>query len=180
MTDIEIRSFDSLAVVNLYNAAVRQQILGSFFSQSSIMEGPLSGRQPWIGCIPSMPNIGKPLEFAALAMATAKFGRDYSDDRYLNASLQLYGQGLKHIQLALWDPERMYSDETLGACMLLTMFEVVECPTQAGVGFISHHNGCARLIQLRGPQAHVDGLGHSIFLQFRYMAVSSLDFCILK
>jgi hypothetical protein len=119
-----------------------------------------------------MTNIDKPLEYAALALAIARIGREYYDNQYVNESLQLYVQGLRHMQLALWDPKRMHSDEVLGACMLLTVYEVVECPSQAGSGYLSHQNGCARLIQLRGPKAHVNGLGHSLFIHFRYMAVS--------
>jgi transcription factor-like protein len=150
---------------------MRQQLLNSFFHRSATTLSPFGG-QRWYSMIPDWPTPAKPLESAALALAVSRMGLDLKDSRYTQESLRLYTQGLKQVQLALWDPKRMYADETLGACMLLTMYEVVECPSKGRLGYVSHHNGCARLVQLRGPKAHIDGLGHSIFLQFRYISVS--------
>src|SRR6202012_3950964 len=108
----------------------RQQVLASYFHQAAITTTSIGGETPWLSIIPNMTNIDKPLEYAALALAIARIGREYYDNKYVNESLQLYNQGLRHMQLALWDPKRMHSDEVLGACMLLTVYEVVECPSQ--------------------------------------------------
>lgn len=126
----------------------------------------------WTGIIPQIASPGQPLQSAALSLAVAKLGRDMSDDHITRQSLKLYVNGLHQVQAALFDTERMRSDETLAACMLLTMYEVIECPSKARSGYLSHQNGCGRLVQLRGPEAHQEGLGHSLFLHFRYMAVS--------
>jgi len=109
-----------------------------------------------------------------LAISTAKLGRANDDSVLVRESLNLYAQGLVELQKALWDPELMYRDETLGACMALAMYEMIECPAATRFGYLSHHNGCTRLVQLRGPQAHVSGLGHQIFRSFRTQAVSTL------
>jgi hypothetical protein len=86
--------------------------------------------------------------------------------------MKLYGQGLRELQHALWSPKLMYKDETLAACMALAMYEVVECPAQSRGGWVTHSNGCARLIQLRGAEAHTSNLGHHLFLSSRIQCVS--------
>jgi hypothetical protein len=168
MSNQDVMSPDQAAISLLYLGSLRQQLLIGFFQRSATTLSPFGGSR-WHSIIPDLAAPAKPLESAALALAMARMGLDLRDSRYTQESLKLYTKGLKQVQLALWNPNRMYADETLGACMLLIMYEVVECPSKGRLGYLSHHSGCARLVQLRGPKAHVDGLGHSIFLQFRYI-----------
>jgi hypothetical protein len=84
----------------------------------------------------------------------------------------MYTQALHRTQKALWDPKLMYSDDTLGACMFLAIYEAFQCPSDSRAGYTNHHNGCAQLIHLRGPEAHTEGFAHSIFQGFRFMSVS--------
>lgn len=70
----------------------------------------------------------------------------------------------------------MYRDETLAACMALAMYEMMECPSGDKSGYMSHCNGLNTLVRLRGPNAHVEGLGHRVFLAFRVHAVSFTSF----
>jgi hypothetical protein len=127
-----------------------------------------------------MPAPTQALETSAFALCTARLGRQSNDQDLIQHSLNLYTQGLNQLQRALWDPRMMYKDETLGACMLLAMYELVECPSNGRSGFLSHHNGCARLIQLRGAEAHATGLGHSIFIHFRVIGVRNPFLLLLQ
>lgn len=57
--------------------------------------------------------------------------------------------------------------------MVLTLYEGIECPAMNLQGWVSHVNGCSKLIELRGPEAHRSALGHELFLAFRLREVSS-------
>lgn len=107
-----------------------------------------------------------------LALCTAKLGREREDDVLVRSSLRLYTEGLYELQKALWDPKLMYRDETLAACMALAYYELVECPAEAKYAYVTHHNGCSKLVQLRGADAHISGLGRQVFLTFRFQEVS--------
>ena len=121
--------------------------------------------------LPTLPMLTSALETSIMAVCTAKFGRRYKDSRLVDESLKLYTRGLRQLQSALWDPRLMYHDETLGACMALAMYEIFECPSDSRRAYVSHQQGLAKLVHLRGAKAHASGLGHQIFLAFRVQAV---------
>ncbi|OAP56610.1 hypothetical protein AYL99_08722 [Fonsecaea erecta] len=111
-----------------------------------------------------------------MALAVAKLGEVYHDDGLIHESLKLYREALHEVQLALWDPDMMLHEQTLTACVALGMYEMSQCPNQSKHGYISHTLGCQRLVQLRGAEAHMDGLGHSVFVHFRIQGILySLD-----
>jgi hypothetical protein len=170
-TIIEVYFPETIGQLNLSNTARRQNILASFFQKNTEFITELYGQGTWTKMVPNIIKIARPIESAGLAVALARLGLELGDSRYTQQSLKLYGQGLKEMQLALYDPARMYSDELLGACMLLTSYEMIQCPSQGRYGYLNHHNACARLIQLRGPQRHRKGYGHALFMLFRYWAV---------
>ncbi|KAI9711059.1 MAG: hypothetical protein M1828_001986 [Chrysothrix sp. TS-e1954] len=91
----------------------------------------------------------------------------------VQVSRKLYLMALKRLQESLWNPVLMHKDDTLGASMALAMYEAMESPSQTEKGYLSHVNGLARLIELRGPEAHRTGLGHHIFIAFRYTEVNT-------
>lgn len=78
----------------------------------------------WTLAIQQMPAQDSALNLAFLALSAARVGRDNNDMRLVQESLKIYGKALRDLQSALWDPKRMYSDETLVACMLLGQYEV--------------------------------------------------------
>jgi transcription factor-like protein len=124
--------------------------------------------------IPALKNPTSAFQIASLSVCTAKLSRVQGPQNEVLAqsSLKLYIQGLQALQRALANPKLMYKDETLGACMLLALYEVYECPAGSRKGYIMHQGGLARLIYYRGPEAHVRGFAHSLFLAFRSMEVS--------
>ena len=158
----------------LGKATVRDQILGIYLSQVRTAASLAGSQPPWMTMIPNLPRASKALEMAAFAVSTARIGRDSNDPDhpFIRTSLKLYNQGLNAMQHALSNPKVAYSDETLAACVLLSMYEIFECPAAARSGYLSHYAGCAKLVQLRGPEAHRSGMAHGVFLAFRTMGVS--------
>lgn len=153
-----------------FEVAANQQLLFStIFSPYHSEKRPEAGH--WLTRLPALPQMSKALEVSALAFCTAKLGRRYNDESLVRESLKVYVDGLRQLQKALWDPKAMFEDDTIGACLLLAMYEIFECPAQSRNGYKSHYDGCARLVQMRGPSAHASGLGHSIFLSFRHIGV---------
>jgi hypothetical protein len=166
----------SSSSINLVSSCLRQQMLASYVAQyQTLSPSALTNARAWITIIPSIPFPTKALETAAYSVSLARLGAVLDAPDMQQESLKLYTQGLRHTQRALWDPKLMYSDETLGACMLLAMYEVFQCPSDSRTAYLSHHDGCAKLIQLRGPAAHTEGFAHSIFQGFRFMAVSMVS-----
>ena len=161
----------SQAGLNL--AAYRQQLFGRFLSRyEPTRPGTASMPVPhWLTKLGSRPTLSPSLEKAAMAVCTAKLGREASSVGMLTESLRLYSDGIGAAQQALSNPQHLVLDDTLGLCLLLATYEAVECPSQSSRGYASHLAGCGRLIELRGPEAHASGFGHSIFESFRYLAV---------
>jgi hypothetical protein len=183
----------STSSTSLVSTCLRQQILASYVSQQVTTpdSASITDSRAWLTTLPAIPSPTKALETAAYAVSLAKFGATLGAPDIKRESLKLYTQGLRRTQMALEDPKSMYSDETLAACMLLGIYEIFECPGGSRRAYKSHFGkpltrrailrlllilpfiaGCAKLIQLRGPAAHMEGLAHSIFQGFRFMGVS--------
>lgn len=155
------------------NPAKRQQLFEEYLHHhlSTNLLGPMQ-RRIWLLRLPNLPYLTTALEVSIMAISLAKLGEVHQDKALIHESLKLYHRGLIQLQKALWDPDLMFHDQTLAACVALCMYELSQCPDGSISGYISHTLGCERLIQLRGPEAHADGLGHSIFLHYRVQGVS--------
>jgi hypothetical protein len=112
-------------------------------------------------------SLTKALEISIFAVAIAKLGRQGTDLALVKESQRLCTQGHWELQKTLWDSRLMYKDKTLRAYLALAMYEVLECPIETGEGYVIHHDGCSRLVQLRGAEAHTSGFDHYLFLAFR-------------
>lgn len=156
-----------------YKPAHRQQILGIYMDQivPKVDLGLLKERM-WIESIPCLPHLTVALESAVMAMCFAKIGDFNGDERFKLEGLQLYHRALRELRVALLDPQLLYDDQTLGACVALTHYEMTECPSDSMQPYMSHIAGCEKLIHLRGPDRHRDGIAHKIFAHFRVQAVS--------
>ena len=117
--------------------------------------------------VPELPRPTKALDISTMAFCMASLGRRNDDLVMLKNSLGLYVRGFHEVQRALWDPQLIYRDETLAACMALAIYEQFECPAANRRAHASHHDGIVKLIELRGAEAHSYGLAHQIFLAFR-------------
>jgi len=157
--------------------AYRQQILHVYLDQivPKADLGLLRERM-WIKTVPTLPYVTKALEVAIMAMCFAKIGDFQGDETFKFGGLQLYHRALRELQFALLDPHLLYDDQTLGACVALTHYELTQCPSDSMVPYTNHIVGCAKLVQIRGPERHRDGLAHKIFAHFRVQAVSLFTF----
>jgi hypothetical protein len=117
----------------------------------------------WTLVIPQMPGDETALNLAFLAVSAARVGRDHKDRRLVEESLKIYGKALRDLQSALYDPKRMYSDETLVACMLLNLYEIFEGSDRKTLAWISHSQGAARLVELRGVGRHATKESNFLF-----------------
>lgn len=130
-----------------------------------------NSEKSWLTLFQSSSELTKALSVSFLALSTAALGRQHDDTALIMESRKLYGLSLRELQKALWNPKLMYSDHTLAACLALSLYEVVECPEESTKGWVTHSNGCLRLVELRGPEAHKDGLAHQLFLSCRFNSV---------
>ena len=107
------------------------------------------------------------LETAMTALCMARVGRHTKNSTLVQHSLGLYTKGLRQLQDAIHDPSTQLTDQTLAACMAFSMYEVSECPSRHLNGYYSHHMGGLALLKMRGPDAHISPLGHSLFVFMR-------------
>jgi hypothetical protein len=101
-------------------AAFRQQFFCQFLAtfvpdidQAATRLKIKSEESTWLVLIPELPDVTKALDTAILALSTARLGRNNRDDRLVIESRKLYGEGLKDLQRALYDPKLMYRDESM-------------------------------------------------------------------
>ena len=117
----------------------------------------------WTFVIQQMSGEETALNLAFLAVSAARVGRDHNDKRLVEESLKIYGKALRDLQSALYDPKRMYSDGTLVACMLLGLYESFEGSDRKTLAWISHSQGAARLVELRGVSRHATKESNFLF-----------------
>jgi hypothetical protein len=153
--------------------AYRQQLFDSFMRSWLPLDELGPSEDLFISQIAQVPNQTPALMAATLAISLSRIGKVNNDEYLGKEALRHYTEGLRELQKALYDPVEMESDETLAACLLLSMFELFECPGDSKAAYQIHNRGCARLIKARGPKAHKKGLGHALFLAVRPQCVRS-------
>ncbi|EAW13682.1 Zn(II)2Cys6 transcription factor [Aspergillus clavatus NRRL 1] len=145
-----------------------EQFVGRCLPHPHLINAP---KKPWLLLLPNLPMRTKALEFSALALSCAGLGRKAKDQSLLHQSLRSYTRGLRELQAALWDQRLMHDDETLAACLVLSLYEVIECPDRGCAAYISHCKGFVSLIKARGMDAHTAGIGHELFLGVRFPGI---------
>ena len=121
----------------------------------------------WTEMVHELAATEKSLANAFSALTIARVGKENRDSRLVRESTKVYGQALKNMQSALFDPTRMHSDEVLIASMLLGLYEIFEGSTLESRSWLSHAQGAARLIEFRGPERHRNRQAHHVFLGSR-------------
>ena len=121
----------------------------------------------WTEMVHELAGTEKSLANAFSALTIARVGKENKDNRLVRESTKVYGQALKDLQFALFDPTRMHTDEVLIASMLLGLYEIFEGSTLESRSWLSHAQGAARLIEYRGPERHRSRQAHHVFLGSR-------------
>ncbi|KAL8692937.1 MAG: hypothetical protein Q9218_002139 [Villophora microphyllina] len=105
------------------------------------------------------------------AVAVSAVGRSTDNVTLVAEGTRKYGQALRELQRALWDPRLMCLDETLAACSALVLYELLECTANNMQAWASHAQGVARLMEARGPDSWSSPLAHTIFKNMRHSVV---------
>ena len=134
--------------------------------------------RPWFSLLSELPGKVQALETSSWALAAAALGRMHGSQPLIKESLRLYSQALRELQHALWDKSLMREDGTLAACLALSLYEIIECPSNSAKGYNSHCKGLISLIHARGVDAHTSDAGHRLFLGVRLPGVGPSHHCI--
>ncbi|KAH8887208.1 hypothetical protein GQ53DRAFT_726641 [Thozetella sp. PMI_491] len=120
--------------------------------------------------LPDLPDISPTLETALLAVCSARLGTADGHSDLAAQSLTLYTQALQEVRVAVLDPATRHHEQTLAACMSLTLYEMWECPGKGIRGYLAHIEGALELLQSRGADAHESGIAHAVFCSLRLHA----------
>ncbi|KPI34568.1 uncharacterized protein AB675_11207 [Cyphellophora attinorum] len=146
--------------------------LASFpFRQDPDKTTPPGETVSWIQAVASWRGKYASLNLAMSALSMICLSRTGGDERHQSEGAIKYGQVLRDLQDTLAIDSLALEEQTLASCMTLTIFEVM-APSGGDVsGWSRHVQGISRLFELRGPELHVSGLAHRLFLGFRSSAV---------
>ena len=156
-----------------YNTPSPNKMLQQGLLASGVAHGRSSDHTAFFGIVSSslIHSADTALCSPALACYTLWRGRQDGNSTMIDASHQLYLRGLVTTQQALMDEKTALADSTLAACHALGLYEALECPDKSTTAYMWHRAACCRLVRLRGPRAHCEGLGHDLFVNVRIFAV---------
>lgn len=142
----------------------------------------------WLWHVPLHLGSSSVLDYAALAVAWAYFGRVSSNQNAINRARISYSVALRALAAALDDTTMQYSAEVICATMLLGLYEVCQMLSinpsikkrlkidliifqsfnKVSHAWIRHAGGAARLMQLRGARrCYGSAFEYSMFLAWR-------------
>ncbi|KAJ5827178.1 hypothetical protein N7447_003941 [Penicillium robsamsonii] len=108
------------------------------------------------------------------AVASAMFSRVRRVASLKHTALQEYGSALKLVNQALANPDEAKTDQTLGAVVLLSLYEIIMSRAPQGIeGWMNHICGAAALLQHRGAAQLQSDVGIRLFLHVRYQIIIS-------
>ncbi|KAJ5602232.1 hypothetical protein N7510_011766 [Penicillium lagena] len=126
-------------------------------------------------------RFGHTVGWALRSLGSLQIGRRQGDQRQLAASREMYGQALRQLARLLSKPSSALTDETLMAATLLGVYELVNRTGQQP--WLLHSRGISHLFRIRGPQAHIRGLGRTVLVSIRsflvFEALSRGERCLL-
>ncbi|KAJ5174170.1 uncharacterized protein N7482_000047 [Penicillium canariense] len=109
-------------------------------------------------------------------------GSRHNDPHYLDAGRELYSSAMRGLSRTLNNVSKATSDETLATAITLAIYEMHSCTSEDG--WMHHAAGIRALMQLRGPEMHLDGFGCALYIAFRNTLVTSAlvngDECFLE
>lgn len=149
----------------------------SYLASMANLKNTLAGHPAkWMSLVPSFVDNDPSLQFAYLALTSARIGHDSKDDNLVASSRSLYGRALRELQGALSHPRRRFTKETLTACSTLALYEIYtaqgfqrEPESLTQNAWLSHAAAVSRLLEARGPEAHTAGVEHEMFLHMRHI-----------
>ncbi|KAI1866998.1 hypothetical protein JX265_007574 [Neoarthrinium moseri] len=129
----------------------------------------------WIYSVAGRVDNSSALDTAICTFTLHLLGKIHQDEQVIAQSRTLYGQSLWCLQRSLNHPQEWRTPETLGASMILCLFELF-AGTSAPNSWMTHATGVGRLIQLRGPRAYEGDFERDFLLSFRPIIIMNALF----
>ncbi|RHZ59021.1 Zn(II)2Cys6 transcription factor [Aspergillus thermomutatus] len=108
------------------------------------------------------------------AVGTAMLGRVRQDMSMIIAAEADYGYALQMLAFAVSNPAEVKANPTLGAVLMLAIFEVVTSRTTQNIEkWTNHIRGAAAILELRGPEQVQNEEGLKLFIQLRFQIITS-------
>ncbi|KAJ5359796.1 hypothetical protein N7517_008987 [Penicillium concentricum] len=122
------------------------------------------------------------LQWAFRSLGALQLGRVDGNQRQILASQEMYGRALRQLVKAIKNPATVGKNETLGAAVLLGVYELMNATEENS--WLLHSNGISHLLRLRGAKRHTSGYGRTLLLSFRgllvYEAFTRGEACFLE
>ncbi|KAJ5129137.1 uncharacterized protein N7515_005176 [Penicillium bovifimosum] len=174
-TSIPRPSMDEVLVPGLMARALDQQYRKGFcdfvdtvfpniyYSYSTRVE------LPWFDIVHGEQCTGKALDWGVRSLGAFQLGKASGKQEQILTSQEMYGRGLRHLVQSLKSSAAASTDATLGAAILLGVYELMNAT--ADKSWLLHSRGISHLFQLRGAKGHTRGFGRTLLLSFRGLLV---------
>lgn len=168
--DLERSTLVSILSPTAYQSQLLSLLFGTVRSDNSVRIVPtFSGHGIWLAQLASRTEVSSTLLHAIRAISLSFLGRQTGDENLIQNARLIYGKTLLKLNKALRDPIEGYASDTLGATVLLTFYEMINCTEQDS--WVRHAGGGARLMQLRGAHRHRTDIDKAIFLASRFSMI---------
>ncbi|CAG8234513.1 unnamed protein product [Penicillium salamii] len=120
------------------------------------------------------PASQKAMQASVVATATAMLSRVRQLPSLKDVAHREYGSALRLLNSALSDVEEAKTNQTLGAVVLLAIYEVVTSRAPEDIdSWTNHINGATALLDIRGTDQLKTETGLRLFLHLRYQVIIS-------
>ena len=153
-------------LLHIFTSSIAPPVLDR--STAGVAALPNHGR--WLARLPPLTGRNKLLDSAVRAVALAHLGLVHGLKSFLIEARPLYGKVLHLLSLALGNSIEALSAETLGATILLSLYEMFA--SSSSKSWLRHAGGASALIRIRGPARHRYGFHRELYLSYRHTLVT--------
>ncbi|OQE38347.1 hypothetical protein PENCOP_c008G04528 [Penicillium coprophilum] len=120
------------------------------------------------------PASQRAMQASVVATATAMLSRVRHLPSLRDVAHREYGSALRLLNVALGDIEEAKTNQTLGAVIMLAVYEVITSRATKDIeSWINHINGATALLDIRGTDQLKTNAGLRLFLHLRYQIIIS-------
>lgn len=152
-------------LLHIFTSSIAPPIL----DESAAGGAALPNHGQWLARLPPLTGRNTLLDNAVRAVTLAHLGLLHGLDSFLNEARPFYGKALRLLSSALMDNTEALSAETLGATILLSLYEMFV--SNSSKSWLRHAGGAAALFRIRGPAIHRYGFHRELFLAYRHTLV---------
>ena len=138
----------------------------------------------WTNVVQDLYRKDPVLHYTLMANCFSAAARIGDSRNMAEQSLRAHGRALHELRLALNHPQKARSDSVFSALRLMIVFSMFfsdryeEDRKARARGWKEHNAGVLALLRARGPEAHMHGHGHQMFVDCRLALVRWLVFVI--